>query len=109
MKLWVSRRELLGRAVVIVRPQIARPVHHQAGIAGDRAHHRLVAAVGVGIAAQHRDARAERGLAVGRGKRDEARGVIGLLGEQQGIDPAVVVGPREARAITRPDGLLVGS
>ena len=97
----------MRRAREIVVAKVARAVHHQARIAGDAADHRGISRSGVGRVFLHRDPSAESGLPLRAGARDEARGDLRFLVEQQRVDPAVVVGARETAAVARPDRLLV--
>jgi hypothetical protein len=77
------------------------------GVAGDAADRLAVDRFGVGRLAHHRDSSGECRAPLGAGQRIESRGVIGILSEQERIDPTVVVGGGEAVAIARPQALLV--
>ena len=104
----VRTGEQVARAFAIaIGAKVSGAVHHQAGVAGDRADDGAIARFCVGGAGLHRDARGESGLAQRAGQGDEARRVAGPFVEQQRIGAGVMIGGGEAGAIARPQRLLV--
>ena len=92
-EIMIAGEKLAGGALPVRVAQVARAVHHQAGVGRDLADDRLVARLGVRPAALHRDARREGPAPRCRRHRQEALGVGRVLGEQQGVGARVVVLP----------------
>lgn len=103
----LARGKVAGRLVITLGAKIARSVHHQPRIRGHLTHHCLVERVGVSSFALHRDPCGEGCPPRNPGQRIKARGGVGILGEQQGIDPAIMVRRGEAATIAAPNRLLV--
>ena len=99
--------EVPRRLLIAVAAQVARAIHHQAWIAGQLAHHRLIKTLGVRSLPLHCDPRGEGGTPLRAGHRIEAGGIVRLLGEQQRVDPEIVVGRGEAGTEARPQAQLV--
>ena len=104
-----SSSDITRASFIIVEPEEADPVNHQPRIARDLRIDHAIERVGIGRAALHRDPRGKGGSAGGAGIGCGALGIVGLLGEQQGIDALVVIIGGQRRPVSGGDGSLVGS
>ena len=87
--------------------QVAGAVHHQAGIAGDAADHRMIAALGVRRILLHRDPCGE-GRPAARGSRSRGSATQCRAScRREANRSAGRIGAGEAAAVARPDRLFV--
>ena len=103
-----TSRKIACAGFIIVKPQEPDPVDHQPRIGRDLRIDHAVQSVGIRRSALHCDARGESSPAGGAGISRSALCIVGLPGEQQGIDALVMIGGREVGPISRRNRALVG-
>ena len=103
----VASEELACRIFPVGVPQVAGTIHHQAGVVGYRPKKGLIERLCIRVALLHRDARREGPAARRRGRSKEPLGIRRILGKQQSVNTAVIVGGREISAPACVDALFV--
>ena len=106
----LAGHEIAGAGFIAGVAQVAGAVEEQATVARDLCGYGAVEGLGVGRARLKGEARGEGGFADWAGVIEHPRGVGGLAGDQEGVDPLVIVGKAQlAGEASHQAGFVIGA
>jgi hypothetical protein len=88
----LAGHEIAGAGLIAGITQVAGAVEEETAVGGDLGGDGAVERLGVGCTALQGEACREGGFAGWAGVIEHPRGVGGLAGDQEGVDPLVVIG-----------------